>query len=62
MIERLLSNNFAVMRYMPHYTRRSESDVKVKKANIALLNYFSLNFLVWNYTGNREHYSMIYTG
>ena len=46
----------------PHYTRRSESDVKVKKANIALLNYFSLNFLVWNYTGNREHYSMIYTG
>lgn len=62
MIERLLSNNFAVMRYMPHYTRRSESDVKVKKANIALLSYFSLNFLVWNYTGNREHYSMIYTG
>ncbi|EFD1019176.1 hypothetical protein FGD84_11430 [Escherichia coli] len=46
MIERLLSNNFAVMRYMPHYTRRSESDVKVKKANIALLSYFSLDFYV----------------
>ncbi|END91188.1 hypothetical protein ECP03019043_3172 [Escherichia coli P0301904.3] len=36
---------------MPHYTRLCESDVKVKKANIALLSYFSLNFLVWNYTG-----------
>ena len=44
MIERLLSNNFAVMRYMPHYTRRSESDVKVKKANIALLSYFFIGF------------------
>ncbi|MCV5680109.1 hypothetical protein OFN25_19560, partial [Escherichia coli] len=36
--------------------------VKVKKVRIALLSYFSLDFLVWNYTGNREHYSMIYTG
>lgn len=46
----------------PHYTRLCESDVKVKKVNIALLSYFSLDFLVGNYTGNREHYSMIYTG
>lgn len=51
MIKRLLSNNFAVMRYMPNYTRLCESDVKVKKVRIATLSYFSLNFLVWNYTG-----------
>ena len=46
----------------PHYTRLCESDVKVKKVRIATLSYFSLDFLVGNYTGNREHYSMIYTG
>ncbi|WP_221693863.1 hypothetical protein, partial [Shigella sonnei] len=39
-----------------------QSDVKVKKVRIELLSYFSLDFLVGNYTGNREHYSMIYTG
>ena len=46
----------------PHYTRLCESDVKVKKVRIALLSYFFIEFLIWNYTGNREHYSMIYTG
>ncbi|BBP18547.1 hypothetical protein VEE70_33560 [Escherichia coli] len=46
----------------PHYTRLCESDVKVKKVRIALFKLLFIEFLVWNYTGNREHYSMIYTG
>ncbi|EOM6324127.1 hypothetical protein ACMEQH_004581, partial [Shigella sonnei] len=58
----IFSQQFLMVLCKPHYTRLCESDVKVKKVRIELLSYFSLDFLVGNYTGNREHYSMIYTG
>ncbi|EEW8719812.1 hypothetical protein D5Q68_25050, partial [Escherichia coli] len=47
----IFNQQFQIVLCKPYYTRLCESDVKVKKANIALFKLLFIGFLRRNYTG-----------